>query len=77
MIKVDKNTIKIEGDLPLILSEFSILVRGLNEDCDIKEKMLRENFEMGFMSKEEIEKKTLDSLKKMANKLDNIIKKIK
>lgn len=70
MIKVNEGKVKIEGDVPLIMSEFSVLVKSLNEIEEIEEEWIRDNFEMGFMDEKELINKLLGTFKEFINKVE-------
>ena len=54
MIKVDRGTIEIRGNLNTLLSEFSLEVRALKEP-GVEDELLKAAFRAGFMSRDELD----------------------
>ena len=61
MIKCDKAFSKIQGDLPTLLSEYTTITRHLykafkkERSEEFAKDMLKEAFDMGLMSEEQLE----------------------
>ena len=81
MIKSDKGSIQIEGEMTTVRAEFACLARSLREIYaeTLGEKkakdMIRHDFESSFMSIEELEKKTDEAIKNIlgSKKIDEVV----
>ena len=69
MIKIDKSSISIEGMELVIRAEFSMLVRTLYENEILTREEIEEGVETGFMSDEELDKRTMENMTEFLNRM--------
>lgn len=72
MIKNTRHGLTVKGDVPSLLTEYTIITRGLIDSFeeakmprDVAVSFVTSAFELGKMSKEEFEERTTGILKKM------------
>lgn len=71
MIKCDKGQVEIAGRGNDILTEYTVLTKTLKDH--FPEKILREAFELAFMSEEELDKKLEEAKREFVDTLFNKI----
>ena len=69
MINIDKSNIHIEGMELVIRAEFSMLVRTLYENEILTREEIEEGVETGFMSDDELDKRTMENMTQFLNRM--------
>ncbi len=67
MLKVDRGNVEINGRTDIILSELSGLIFSLRENKVAPDELIKSAIDKGFLSKEEIDNKVKNIIKKMSS----------
>lgn len=72
MITVDKDNVHVEGSIPVLLTEITMVCKSLREVIiedgkseDVAKEQLQMSLDMAFMSKEEIDREVIKAMAKM------------
>lgn len=73
MIKVNRAKIEISGELNIILSELTMIIKALNEKTPAKKRDIEYAIKLGFMTEKELKKENVKQ-KKERKKAENEMK---
>lgn len=62
MIKSDKNGLELRGNIPDLLAELSIIIRGLTKSGKVTREEIERSVDVAFMTQEELHDEIINAL---------------
>lgn len=62
MIKSDKNGLELRGNIPALLTELSMIIRGLTKSGKVTREEIERSVDVAFMTQEELHDEIINAL---------------